>query len=124
MFSKNIKLDILNSDAYFLFIPWALDSDNCFSFSINHFKSLKSFNLIFFFQVHTFEGETVQMSGMRQGFLSVQNVSCPQNSTYGRISPQVSGLQSKFQPKVESKDPFVDTHRHKTIQLFLMWEGL
>lgn len=50
--------------------------------------------LISSFQIHSLEGEAIQMHGMWEGFLSVENLGCSQDTAYGGIAAQVSSVQS------------------------------
>lgn len=57
-------------------------------------------NLIFslsFPQVHTLQGEAIQMYRMRQGLLPIAHTRRPQDSTHGRVAAQMSRLQSQLQ---------------------------
>jgi len=68
-------------------------------------------------QVHSFQGETVQVSGVRQGVLPVAHVGRAQDPPPGGVATQVSGVQPELQPAVQSEDAPVDAHRHQTVQL-------
>lgn len=68
-------------------------------------------------QVHTLQGETVQVPGMRQRVLPVAHAGRAQDPAPGGVAAQVSGVQSQLQPAVQPEDAPADAHRHQAVQL-------
>lgn len=68
-------------------------------------------------QVHTLQGETVQVPGMRQRVLPVAHVGRAQDPAPGGVAAQVSRVQPQLQPAVQPEDAPADAHRHQAVQL-------
>ena len=75
-------------------------------------------------QVHPLEGEAVQVRRVWQGVLPVPDPGRAQDPTHGRVPPQVSGVQSQFQPALQPQDPPANPHRHQTLQLFRLRQSV
>lgn len=80
--------------------------------------------LLFLFQVHPLQRKTVQMPGVRQRFLPIQNISSPQDPPHGRIPAQVPGLFQIIQPAIQPENSPSNAHRHQTVQLLRVRQSL
>lgn len=58
-----------------------------------------------FFQVHTQQGQALQMRRVWKGLLPEQDVGRTQDSTSGGVTAQVSGVLEELQPAEQSQDP-------------------
>lgn len=72
----------------FLFFPVFSPKSHLFLFCV--------FSFCLHLQVHSFEGETIQVRRVRQRFLSVTHIGRSQDSAFGRVAAQMSRMQSQF----------------------------
>lgn len=64
------------------------------------------------------------MHGMRQRLLSESNISGSQNPAHGGVASQMPGVREEFQSAEQSEDPLADAHRHQTVPLRFLRQGV
>lgn len=67
-----------------------------FNFVYTTFRHTMFIFIFLSFQIYSFEREAIQVHGMWKRFLPIEDIGGTQDSTHGRVSPQMSSLQQKF----------------------------
>ena len=83
-----------------------------------------SYFVFLFQQLHSLEGEAVQMRRLRQRFLPVADVGRPPHSALGGVAAQVPSLCPQLQPAIQPQDASPHPHGLEAVRVLVVRQSL